>query len=61
LPTGYGGCFAIAFFPPAWFAMMDKRVMNWAEGDISKVNVDPKKREKLMRKWGRAEGLQAAE
>ena len=53
LPTGYGGCFAIAFFPPAWFKMMDQRVMDWAGGDITKVNIDPKKKEKLYRKWGR--------
>ena len=52
LPTGYGGCFAIAFFPPAWFKMMDGRVMDWAEGDISKVNLDPKKKDKLYKKWG---------
>ena len=52
LPTGYGGCFAIAFFPPLWFAMMDKRVMAWSGGDITKVNIDPKKKEKLYKKWG---------
>ena len=52
LPTGYGGCFAIAFFPPLWFKMMDKRVMAWSKGDITKVNIDPKKKEKLYKKWG---------
>ena len=53
LPTGYGGCFAIAFFPPAWFKMMDGRVMDWAEGDISKVNLDPKKKDKLYKNGAR--------
>lgn len=53
LPTGYGGCFAVAAFPPLWFKMMDKRVMAWADGDITKVNVDPKKKEKLFKKWGK--------
>ena len=26
--------------------------MDWAEGDISKVNLDPKKKDKLYKKWG---------
>ena len=37
LPTGYGGCFALAFIPPLWFAIMDKRVMKWAGKDINNV------------------------
>jgi alkane 1-monooxygenase len=52
LPTGYGGCFAVAFFPPLWFKMMDKRVMEWAGGDLSKVNVHEPARKKLEAKWG---------
>jgi len=52
LPTGYGGCFAMAFIPPLWFSVMDKKVMEWAEGDLSKVNVDPKALKKLEKRWG---------
>jgi len=52
LPTGYGGCFVMAAFPPLWFKVMDKRVMAWADGDLSKVNIDPKSREKLEAVWG---------
>ena len=52
LPTGYGGCFAMAFMPPIWFAVMDKKVMEWAGGDLSKVNIDPKAKEKLTKRWG---------
>ncbi len=52
LPTGYGGCFLMAAFPGWWFKVMDKKVMDWAGGDITKVNLDPKKRDKLMRKYG---------
>jgi len=32
--------------------MMDKRVMEWAGGDITKVNIDPKNKDKLYKKWG---------
>lgn len=53
LPTGYGGCFAMAFFPPIWFAVMDKKVMEWAGGDLSKVNLDPKAKAKLLKRWGK--------
>ena len=51
LPTGYGGCFAMAFFPPLWFKVMDKRVMDWAEGDLSKVNVHEPARARLEARW----------
>ena len=52
LPTGYGGCFALAAIPPLWFKVMDPKVMDWAGGDITKVNVDPKRKEKLYAKYG---------
>ncbi|MEE9273310.1 MAG: alkane 1-monooxygenase [Robiginitomaculum sp.] len=53
LPTGYGGCFALAAIPPLWYKVMDKKVMNWAGGDISKVNIDPKRKAVLEKKWGK--------
>ena len=52
LPTGYGGCFAMAFIPPLWFKVMDKRVMEWSDGDLSKVNVHEPARKRLEEKWG---------
>ena len=52
LPTGYGGCFAMAFIPPLWFKVMDKRVVDWAGGDLNKVNMDPKSRARLEARWG---------
>ncbi len=60
LPTGYGGCFLMAAFPFWWYRVMDKKVMEWADGDITKVNIDPKRKEKLYRKYGGAK-LAAAE
>ncbi|SDR11317.1 alkane 1-monooxygenase [Pseudovibrio sp. Tun.PSC04-5.I4] len=38
LPSGYPGCFALAAIPPLWFRVMDPKVMEWAGGDITKVN-----------------------
>ena len=51
LPTGYGGCFAMAFFPPLWFKVMDKRVMEWSGGDLSKVNIHEPARARIMARW----------
>ncbi len=54
LPSGYFGMYALAYFPSLWFKVMDKRVMAipHINGDLSKVNIDPRKREKLIAKWG---------
>ena len=52
LPTGYGGCFAMAFFPPIWFAVMDKKVLEWADGDLSKININPASRTRIEARWG---------
>ena len=41
LPSGYPGCFLLAAFPPLWRAVMDRKVLAWAGGDLSKVNVSP--------------------
>ena len=60
LPTGYGGCFLMAAFPFWWYKVMDPKVMEWADGDISKVNIDPKRKEKLYRKYGGVDLVAAA-
>jgi alkane 1-monooxygenase len=52
LPTGYGGCFAMAFVPPLWFKVMDKRVIDWAGADLSKINIHEPARAKLVARWG---------
>ena len=38
LPSGYPGCMILASIPSLWFKVMDPKVMDWAGGDISKVN-----------------------
>ena len=51
LPSGYPLMFAIAYVPPLWFAVMDPRVVAWADGDFSKLNVLPEKREQLAARY----------
>lgn len=41
LPSGYPGCFVMAFIPPLWFRVMNPKVLAWADGDMGKVNTGP--------------------
>lgn len=38
LPSGYATMIVLAYFPPLWRAVMDKRVMSFYDGDLSKMN-----------------------
>ena len=51
LPTGYLGMFLVAYVPPLWFALMDKRVIEATGGDIERINFLPGKRARLMRQF----------
>ena len=51
LPSGYPLMFVIAMIPPLWFAVMDPRVAAWADGDFSRLNVLPDKKDKLARRY----------
>ena len=53
LPSGYPGSFGLAAFPSQWFKIMDPKLMRWAQGDISKLNVDPDQRDRLYAKFAR--------
>ncbi|MGD8977100.1 MAG: alkane 1-monooxygenase, partial [Gammaproteobacteria bacterium] len=56
LPSGYFGMFLLAFFPPLWFRVMDPRVVAHAEahaeGDGSRINFDPSRRDELVARYG---------
>ncbi|MEM9360584.1 MAG: alkane 1-monooxygenase [Pseudomonadota bacterium] len=51
LPSGYPLMFAIALIPPLFYAVMDKRTVDWVGGDFSKLNVLPEKRAELEAKF----------
>ena len=55
LPNGYFGMYLLAYLPPLWFRFMDRRLMALphVDGDLDKVNVDPKTRASIFLKWGR--------
>nr|WP_235900384.1 alkane 1-monooxygenase [Lolliginicoccus suaedae] len=52
LPSGYASMIVLAYFPPLWRRVMDKRVLAHYNGDITKANIHPRKREKYLAKYG---------
>ncbi len=54
LPNGYNGMFPLAYVPPLWFRVMDPRLMALPhiDGDMTRVNIDPDKKEALYAKYG---------
>lgn len=55
LPSGYPGMFVLAAIPPLWFRVMNPKVMDWADGDLSKANVAPFARRQLEKRWSESE------
>ena len=51
LPGGYAAMMLLAYVPPLWFAVMDKRVIRHYRGDLSRINWYGPRREKLMARY----------
>jgi alkane 1-monooxygenase len=51
LPSGYPGMYLLAAIPPLWFRVMDPKVMAWAGGDLSKVNIAPEAAPALRKRY----------
>ena len=60
LPGGYSAMFLLSYLPKLWFKVMDPRVMAWAGGDLSQVNVAPEARASLDARYGQGELEHAA-
>ena len=62
LPSGYFGMFLVAWIPPLWFAMMDKRLLALpqVQGDLSKVNLCPRRRNALLARYAKPDVGSAA-
>ncbi|RYP88762.1 alkane 1-monooxygenase [Nocardioides guangzhouensis] len=48
LPTGYAGMIVLAIVPAVWRRVMDPRVLAHFDGDMSRANISPRKREKVL-------------
>ena len=52
LPSGYGTMVGLAYLTPLWRKVMDPKVLALYDGDITKVNVDPRKRDRIYARYG---------
>jgi len=48
LPTGYAGMILLALVPALWRRVMDPRVAAHFDGDLSRANLSPRKRDRLL-------------
>ena len=58
LPSGYASMILLAYFPPIWRKVMDPKVLAHYNGDITKANIQPSKRTKILAKYGVTEDAQ---
>lgn len=54
LPNGYGGMILLAYLPPLWFRVMDPRVVAHFDGDMTKANIKPSIRDRVLAQYRRA-------
>ena len=48
LPTGYAGMILLALVPAAWRRVMDPRVLAHVDGDLTRVNIQPRQRSRIL-------------
>jgi len=60
LPLGYASMIVLATVPPLWRKVMDHRVLAHYDGDITRVNIQPSKRARLLTAYGVTEDPQRA-
>ncbi|MFW5473927.1 fatty acid desaturase [Knoellia sp. CPCC 206450] len=48
LPTGYAGMILLALLPPLWRRVMDPRVLAHMGGDMSRANIQPGRRARVL-------------
>jgi alkane 1-monooxygenase len=51
LPGGYASMIVLAYFPPLWRRVMDKRVLAHYDGDITRANIQPRKRAAVLARY----------
>ncbi|WP_076825533.1 MULTISPECIES: alkane 1-monooxygenase [unclassified Frankia] len=52
LPTGYGTMILASLVPRLWFQVMDPRVVAHYDGDVTRANLDPRRRADLVARFG---------
>jgi alkane 1-monooxygenase len=59
LPTGYAGMILLALVPPLWRAVMDPRLLAHYGGDVTRANIHPPARARVLRRYGSDHALLA--
>ncbi len=54
LPSGYASMISLTYFPPLWRKVMDHRVLSHYNGDITRVNLHPRRRRQLLARHAEA-------
>jgi len=54
LPTGYAGMILLALVPPAWRRVMDGRLLEHYGGDVTRANIHPPSRGRVLARHGPA-------
>jgi alkane 1-monooxygenase len=52
LPSGYATMIAIAYVPPLWRRVMDPRVLAHYDGDVTRANIHPRTRRRVLARYG---------
>jgi len=55
LPTGYAGMIVLAMIPPLWRRVMDRRLVEHYDGDVTRANINPRRRTRILARFGVAE------
>jgi alkane 1-monooxygenase len=54
LPTGYAGMIVLAWVPPLWRRTMDRRLLEHYGGDVTRANIQPRARRRILARYGAA-------
>jgi alkane 1-monooxygenase len=52
LPSGYASMIALTYVPAVWRRVMDHRVLDHYDGDVTRVNLHPRVRDKMLARYG---------
>jgi alkane 1-monooxygenase len=55
LPSGYASMILLAYATPLWYRVMDPKVLAHYGGDVTKANILPRKRARMLAKYGVSE------
>jgi alkane 1-monooxygenase len=57
LPTGYAGMILLALFPALWRRVMDHRLLAHYGGDVTRTNIQPRARSRVLARYGSQEAV----